>query len=796
MIRLIKIEFYKLWSKKLFIISLFAILLMNLAALAYMENLDTSIPPSAYQKLQAKLETIPNEQRFSFIEEYYDQIEGFEVLEQLSYLSVDPQKNHDLIENIRNQYPNVEEKYGKLYYSNKTNYYTATLESEMIFIKEIYNNMSLLQQYPQYLESIQTKAKTISNISIFQSDEMVEKRIIKSANDYQNCNEVEIIFESEHGIQEALSFPVTNFLIILTVFIITVYLIFEEKENGLFTIIKTTYNGGLATILAKLIVMIVTIGIVTFLLTISNLIYMSVTCGLGDLNRSIQSLSSYQQCTYLLSVKEYLLIYLIIKCLAASLIGLMMIWVSLITKNKILALTIIIVFIAFQLICYVIIHPLDALFLLKYLNLISMLKSEVMFQYYYNVNLFGSLISLQLLTFICLLFSNIFFFVLSLTAYHRNRNMQLTSVKAFKIDIHKKIALSLWKQEGYKIWWLQKGILFIVLAVVFQCYQFNQINVYRQPEELVMIEYMKKLFGPLTVDKAQFIKNEEQRFLDIHTQLERANQDYQDGIINKEQLNIMEDQFESLLTSEPVFQQILTQYQKIIDDPEIEFVLPYGYQELFSNETWGLLPALFAFILAMLSLSNTFVYDYQNNVNKIIMATVNGIQRFQYIKIINCIVICLVLNIVFYLTGYLKLNAAYGLNNWLAPIKSLGDYMYLSNFSILAYFVFCYSLRLLALLTAVFFMLAFSKRFKNQIVALIMTVVLFLVPLFLAYSGYHFLDMFSLYPLLMSDIYIKTDIGIIQLIISFIVYLAIFISSFWYLTRPLISGNKSITYKK
>lgn len=37
--------------------------------------------------------------------------------------------------------------------------------------------MCLLKQYPRYLEDIQTKAKTISNISIFNDKDDISKRM-------------------------------------------------------------------------------------------------------------------------------------------------------------------------------------------------------------------------------------------------------------------------------------------------------------------------------------------------------------------------------------------------------------------------------------------------------------------------------------------------------------------------------------------------------------------------------------------------------------------------------------------
>lgn len=792
---LVKVEFYKLWKRKVMIIFLFLVLLINVGVLAYMQNLDTNITPKAYRDFQNQLESIDNSQRFTFVEEYYRQIEGFSILEQLTYLSANQTDNQNMIDSLKSNYPDVEEKYGELYYAKDFKLFTNNLESEVVFIGDIYSDMCLLKQYPMYLQDIQSKGENISKISIFQGqDESSKKNIIKSAKDYLACSNVEITYDSSHGLEAALSFPITDFLIVIVVFMMISILIFEEKEKGLFSIVRPTTKGGLSTIKAKVLVLFISIGVVTSILIISNLIYMSITCGLGDLSRPIQSIASYLQCTYLLSVNEYLIIYIIIKGLVAFFIGLMMLWVSMLSKNKVTALTITLIFIMIQLVCYLFIQPLDPLYLFKYINIISMLKIDTIFQYYYNVDIFGNLVSLQALVFGGLVIGCIILLNLCIITYYRKRNMNASPFTLPKILTTNKVILSLWKQECYKILWLQKGIVFIVIAIIFQCYQFNQTQIYRQREELVMITYMDKLAGPLTTEKEEYIHSEEQRFLDIHKQLEITNHNYEMGLINKWQLDTIQDEFETLLASEPVFQEVLQQYQGILENPQKEFICPYGYQSLFTDESWTILPTIFIIIFALLSLSNVYSYDYHNGVNKIIISTVKGVRRFQYYKILISIVVCIILSTVFYLVGFIKLNNTYGFNNWFSSITSLSNYPHLPELPILIYFMFIYLLKIFAVLVAILFMLAISKRYKSQFVAILMTTIIFLVPLFLAYSNHHFLDSFSLYPLLMSGIYLESSSGIIQLIFSISVYLVVFMLSIWFLLRPLVTASNRLDH--
>ena len=116
----------------------------------------------------------------------------------------------------------------------------------------------------------------------------------------------------------------------LSMMVLVSSMILEEKEKKLFAIIKITSQGQYPTMLAKCFVMIIMVGVITTMMMVGQLVYSSVIYGLGDLSRSVQSLSQYSQCPFSLSVQQFIGLFILMKCLAASFIGLIMLLSTLI----------------------------------------------------------------------------------------------------------------------------------------------------------------------------------------------------------------------------------------------------------------------------------------------------------------------------------------------------------------------------------------------------------------------------------------------------------------------------------
>ena len=97
----------------------------------------------------------------------------------MTTLRLNVQDNQYMIDSILSDFPDVEEKYGKLYKENHQPVYTKDLESEALFLENILNEFQKLHDYPSYIENIQAKAHMISQISIFIKKIVLKKRIFK-----------------------------------------------------------------------------------------------------------------------------------------------------------------------------------------------------------------------------------------------------------------------------------------------------------------------------------------------------------------------------------------------------------------------------------------------------------------------------------------------------------------------------------------------------------------------------------------------------------------------------------------
>ena len=204
----------------------------------------------------------------------------------------------------------------------------------------------------------------------------------------------------------------------LSMMLLVSSLILEEKEKKLFSIIKITPQGQYPTMIAKCFVMFVVIGIITSLMIFGQFIYASIIYGLGDLSRSVQSLSHYYQCPFAIDVQQFIGLFILIKWLAASLIGLIMLFFATLSKNKVLAVIMSFAVIMIEYILYLYSFLRFLIFTKKYFNIIAILQTDAFFQIYRNVYLFGNLMSLQMFILVGLLCLLILFVLINILVYH------------------------------------------------------------------------------------------------------------------------------------------------------------------------------------------------------------------------------------------------------------------------------------------------------------------------------------------------------------------------------------------
>lgn len=743
-----------------------------------------AIPFTAYQRLQTQLDQIENDKRYDFIKSEYEKYEAFMLIEQLVSLRVNPQENQKIIDIILNDHPNIEEKYSQEYQKNHQSYYTDYLESDVEFLSHIVDEFEVLYQYPQKIEAIQNQANTMTAISIFQKEEnsFEQKNINKSAKDYQAMVSTPLTYTSEKGIYEAVSFPLTSIFIMISMMVLASHMIMEEKEKKLFSIIKLTKKGQYPTIFAKIIVLMSLVGVITFVMVVSQLFYSNITYGLGNLSRSLQSLASFSHCPFSLNIAQFIIIFMMIKWLSACLIGMIMLLITIMTKNKVIAFLSITIIIVMEYILYLFIPSLSPFYLLKYINVISVLQTDMFFQIYRNINLFGEPISLHVFTFICMLGMLLVLIFVTCVTYRYQRNMSLQSLELKISSFSFPPALSLRYQELYKVFHIQKVFVLCILCIGIQFYQYHDMSLYIDTETKIYQQYMKELEGPLTDEKEQWLTQEKQHYDELNEQLAQIVQKKLEQSITHAQAIQMSEPIEQQLTGQEVFQKIYTQYQDIKENPEKQFVSDIAYQQFFIETSWTMMPTILLLIILILGLSSIINYDYQNQMYRITQITPKGNKSLIWLKCQIIIAVSFLFFLMISIPPLVLLGKTYGFSSLSASIISIEclsgspSWMSIGIGCLLSFF-----LRFFAVLCMSFGIQAIAVKTRNTLLTLFISLFIFLVPILLAYGGYHLIDNISLYPLLFNGQFVQTQSGLLQILFSALAYSVLLVFSLKYI---------------
>ena len=130
------------------------------------------------------------------------------------------------------------------------------------------------------------------------------------------------------GVIFAAQTEFTDVCMVLLLTAMTYFLVIYEKKNQLYRLLKSTYKGRKYVIRAKLLI---AAGITCFLVLFlygGNYLFSMHQYGFGDLERPVQSVTAMYESPYMLSVGEYLMLYLLLKMFVCYVIALAMMWLA------------------------------------------------------------------------------------------------------------------------------------------------------------------------------------------------------------------------------------------------------------------------------------------------------------------------------------------------------------------------------------------------------------------------------------------------------------------------------------
>ena len=336
--RLSKFEFLKIITNKLFVVAFIILWILNLLFLNYQSYNESKngIPYKAYKILETDLIGKNHKEKGEYINELYERAKAINIIYNIqSNAKSENQVIREYADSLREE---NDELYNKYYEESKNPAwkYTGNCDTEWTFLEKIKNDYDKVSNYHGSLNDILASAETGQSVSIFKTkDEVSLKSITKTAKTYKDMQSIKVNYEIGEGIKKISNTNLTDFFVLILIFIISTILITEEKEKNLFTIIKSTKNGNGKTIMVKIMTLFIGIFVICSLFYGTNYIYYFFTLGLGNIFATIQSIPLLMLSTLKINVLEYLFILFGAKAIFVFLLSMIMFYLSIKFNNTV-----------------------------------------------------------------------------------------------------------------------------------------------------------------------------------------------------------------------------------------------------------------------------------------------------------------------------------------------------------------------------------------------------------------------------------------------------------------------------
>ena len=748
MIVLIKQELHKLWSKKMFLIYFASLVFLNIFLMWFL-NQSSRFPTSAYLQMTKDLSGKTIEEQYNFVSELYEQIDAVNKIDYTVKLyDTNPIDSAKL---SNGKYREIFDKYSQVYKDKTYLNYTKSMNSELSFLKTINYEIEKVHGYEDYLNEIQKNADMLSSISIFNKEGSYTNNNIKAtAKAYEGMSSVPINYYPQKGIVTALDFDISDIILIFIMILMSFTLVREERDNGLLYLIRSTQRGRLHTAIAKAVALIISLLVAVIILYCTNLVYCNFTYGLGDLTRTIQSVPRLMNSTLKVNLVEYLGLYMLTKWVAAAVTGIWILFSMTVAKS---IMTGVLFSISMPLVHFLIRSVIPAthkLNVIKYANIISLLKTNEILGSYRNLHWFNNEpIQLNLIetvsgTIYFIVFISMFLFAFSkmqMVTVHRTSFNLLGKFKKDKI-----YPTTVKKQEWYKLLVMNGGAIFLSIIIIFQGYTAFTSENYIDADEMFYAYYMKEITGKYDEESRDFLVEESKKFEPIYYAQHKLKYN---NITFEEYREILNANY-SLSIDYNAYSKAKSRLDYIQYNPSAHIVYETGYEKLFNlNSSKDVLTSsIFSAISIILILSGFFTMEKTSGVKKVIYATPLGRNYTVKIKFrIAFIISCLVGTLSIFPKLW-QIGKGYGYKGLFSPLMSLYQYNNVNRFiPIIALIAFMIISRIIACYLMSCFVLYISNISNSYMFSVMINTCIILFPLILYYMGINSFMYLSVYPL-------------------------------------------------
>lgn len=587
-----------------------------------------------------------------------------------------------------------------------------------------------IKGYGEFLDSIKERSRSITGISIFtDEDSFAYKNALKTESVYDNVKIKSLLFEVSEGVEIALFNDISDILLMFTIFAAAVFVFTKDKEIGILNLLHSYCKGRESLCINKLVVLLIFSASANLIFMVANLVIGELTYGLGTLTRPIQSVNGFFECSFNLSLWQYLLITFVYKSLGSFLWGVLFAFICSLSGNNAQIYGISVIIAVVEVLLYGKIPTLSNYGLLHDFNFVSFIKPDNIFSTYRNINLFDEPFNVLIVIPVVwgILLSLLIFTVVRVFAGEKNREYKKISLnikrKSPKNKVHSKIYYAFHKSLA-----LQKtgyfAVVWIVAVVIFHLSFTKPASV----TDYYYKAYTNDNSGAVTAHTDEVIHADDEYFAGLHEEL----LSYDTTIDRKQEI-------QGELQRESAFTVFKSRCEEIRDSKyKTEIFYDSGYKRAFNvnGNTESLQMALLIMIFCALAISPLISFDNAGGLTNVIYSTASGKRSYLKHSILVTVTLSIFASAAVMLPYFFNILSKYGMQGISLPVQSLEHF---ADFA-LPVNVWQYALGLFVVRTLIFIfcslaMLLISKQSKSRFSATLINVTVFVMPVLILMIG-------------------------------------------------------------
>lgn len=776
--RIICSEFRKLFSNRLFIICLTLFFIVNSVGLYFLTSSDENYKYeiSLSDDYKKELSYYLNMEKDEALSDFAELKEAYKIassIQSAANKDVDSQYSEyitGLIEQYKSESPKAFEKAQQIIIDGFS-------PDDLYIIERLTEKFSYIGNYSAFIDEMKARSDSQLQFSIFSKPgTFAYNNIAKTPADFEHLKGIEITPGFDLGLNLSTSFELTDYLALILVLLICITLFSAEREKGLTVLVKSTKNGRTQTYMSKLAVILLTVSCISVVYYISDLAVGGLAYGLGDLNRSIQSIPEFMNCSHKCTVLQYLILWVAKKTLTLFAVALITAFLFTLIKSANITYIVLALFFGAEFCLYNFTDAMSPVNHLKFINIFYYLDGNELFGSYLNLDFFSQPINAASVYLIFLLFCVVAIPVAGSLVFSRRGQFAGKPVFSGIFEkIRKKVHIfagssSVFGGECYKHYISSKAILVILVLAVFCWGSFteNIDIVYTDVENAAYAAYMNKLGGELTPEKEKFLEDEQKYFEKLNNELAETEADTS---LSEEEKSTRTTAINNIIDARGRgFERMMSQYETIKSVGEKLGITPYFINSKTgrrlmadSSREWNSFAMLLLIII--FTLSTIFAYEHKREMRGLVCATKKGKGRLVGAKFITAILTYSVVYALVYLPYLINYIRTFGTDIFSMPLVFLEGFESLqSDITIMQSILLEGFLHISASLAAVMLILFLSDKLKNAVSAMIVSTAITIIPCVLVY----FNSAIRVYSLFMND-----KLGVMLILTAVSVILAI-----------------------